>query len=196
MFVDFLGLLTDEDMQEFLTFGWYALQKGEGVVFKENRAGKITTNLLIHFDKTSSISHMSRKGPSKTLNLPVKFVFSQYDVIPYDPNDKGFPKTKEEQEAAQEAAIELNWNLLDEEEREKWIDFAAEQMTTPFLTLSEYTWENLFPDEYKTIKDQQEELHHFAPADIKQPPHVEGVWCFTSLPQLQHTRQSQVIHRL
>ena len=152
LFVDFLGLLTDEQMQDFLTFGWYRLKEGEGVVFKENREDKITTNLLIHFDKTSPISHMSRNGPSKTLNLPVKFVFSQYDVISYDPNDRGFPKTKEEQEAA----IELNWNLLDEKEREKWIDFAAEQMTTPFLTLSEYTWENLFPDEYKAIKDQQE----------------------------------------
>ena len=100
MFVDFLGLFTDEEMQEFLTFGWYALQRGEGVIFKENREGKITTNLLVHFDKASPISHMSRNGPSKTSNLPVKFVFSQYDVIPYDPNGKRFPKTKEEQEAA------------------------------------------------------------------------------------------------
>ena len=36
-----------------------------------------------------------------------------------------------------------------------WIELAAEQMATPFLTLSEYSWKNLFPDEYKAIKDHQ-----------------------------------------
>ena len=149
LFVDFLELRTDKKMQEFLTFGWYKLKERKGVVFKENYKGKITTNLLINFDKVAPINHMARK---ETLNQPVKFVFSQYNVIPYDPNDKRFAKTKEEQEVA----IEPSWNSLDEKERKKWIEFAAEQTASPFFTLSENTWENLFPDEYKAIKDQQE----------------------------------------
>ncbi len=149
LFVDFLGLLTNKEVQKFLRSGWYALWKGEGVVFNKD---KITTNLLIHYDKTSSIRHMSGKELRNTSNLPVKFVFSQYNVIPYDPNNKRFPKTKEEQEAA----IERHWNSLDEDEREDWIDFTNEQMAAPFSILSKFTWKTFFLDQYRAIKNQQE----------------------------------------